>query len=373
MSIHAQVLDFIRDPEPARFQPLALAVFADQFAMVGPYREFCLARRISPATIKAFTDIPPVSTAAFKHVVFCQGEPQRVFVTSGTTHGRQRRGRHLIADLELYRASALGHLRRMLFPDGQRPSMLALHPTADRMPESSLSQMISWCIESFGGTRASCCATPRQVDCEGAFEFLRMAEAQGEPVCLLTTTAAASALFEHLRVSGARIRLAAGSRLMDTGGAKGQSKPLAPDEVRAMAYQRLAIAPQYVINEYGMTELCSQLYDATELNCPDAAEGGERIKIAPPWLKVIARDAGTLRPLPAGEIGMLSFFDLANAGSVSALLTEDLGIVNADGTVRVLGRAIGTDPRGCALSIEQFGRGERPHPGPLPGQGEGRQ
>jgi hypothetical protein len=158
---------------------------------------------------------------------------------------------------------------------------------------------------------------------------------------------------------------------MDTGGAKGQTQPLAPGEVLAMAQRYLAIRSAYVINEYGMTELCSQLYDATPLNFPGALEDGERVKIAPPWLKVIARDPATLRPLGPGETGLLSFFDLANAASVSALLTEDLGMVNADGTVRIFGRIIDADPRGCALGIEQFAHTSYPHPSPLPGQGEG--
>jgi Acyl-CoA reductase (LuxC)/Acyl-protein synthetase, LuxE len=377
MSVQTQVLDFIRRPDPTRFESLALAVFADQFANVGAFRQFCLSRGVSPARIASPGDIPPVSTAAFKYVEFYSGTPERVFVTSGTTRGRQQRGRHLVTNLELYRASALGHLERMMFPDRQRPWMLALHPTADRMPESSLSQMISWCIESLCGARSLCCASPQQVDCAAALDFLRAAEASAEPVCILATTAAASALFEYLSDRGARLRLAAGSRLMDTGGPKGQSKPLTPEEVRALAFQYLALAPAYVINEYGMTELSSQLYDATALNCPGAAEGGERDKIAPPWMRVIARDPATLRALPPGEIGLLSFIDLANAGSVSALLTEDLGVVNTDGTVRVLGRVIGLDPRGCALSIEQFARGEHPRPDPhpnlLPGQGEERQ
>jgi hypothetical protein len=371
MSIYDQVLDFIDRPDAARFERLALAVFAYQFANVGPYREFCLNWSISPETVVAVADLPPVSTAAFKHVAFCAGSPERIFLTSGTTRGRDQRGRHLVPDLRLYQASALKHLARMLFPDRCRPRMLALHPTADRMPESSLSQMISWCFEGFGGARTRCCATPQQVDSQAAFEFLRAAETMAEPVCILTTTAALSALFEYLRLRGPRLNLAAGSRLMDTGGAKGQATPLTAAEVLEMAQHYLAIPPAYVINEYGMTELSSQLYDATPLNCPGASESADRVKIAPPWLKVIARDPATLRPVAPGQTGLLSFFDLANAGSVSALLTEDLGTVNADGTVRIFGRIIGSDPRGCALSIEQFAGASHPQPNSLLGQGEG--
>ena len=55
--------------------------------------------------------------------------------------------------------------------------------------------------------------------------------------------------------------------MMDTGGAKGQAVPMQATEVIARAGDLLAIAPAMVINEYGMTELCSQLYDATPFNC----------------------------------------------------------------------------------------------------------
>ena len=63
-------------------------------------------------------------------------------------------------------------------------------------------------------------------------------------------------------------------------------------------------------------------------------------------MRVTARDPVTLRPMPDGEIGLLTFFDLANVGSVSAVMTEDLGWVER-GRVRVLGRATGA--RGSRL------------------------
>jgi len=54
-----------------------------------------------------------------------------------------------------------------------------------------------------------------------------------------------------------------------------------------------------------------------------------------------------------GDVGLLSFFALAIVGSVSALMTEDFGVIE-NGAVRVLGRAAAGDPRGCALAIEEF-------------------
>jgi len=361
MSIYEQVLTFIHRPEPELFERLALDVFRHQFETVGAYREYCKARGIEPGAVRCVDDVPAVSNIAFKYAdLAIDGAAllpgARTFLTSGTTQGRERRGRHIVARPEIYRASAITHLRTMLFPDARRIAMLAIHPTADAMPESSLSAMITWCIEEFAtGTRLAA-ASRERVDVGAAAAFLAGCNARREPVGILGTTAAFAALFAELRRADIKLRLAAGSRMMDTGGAKGQAVPMTASEVVESAGETLSIAPAMVINEYGMTELCSQLYDATELNCPGASSGEDRYKIAPPWLRVTARDPVTLRPMADGEPGLLTFFDLANVGSVSAIMTEDAGWVER-GRVRVLGRAAG-EARGCALAIGQFSAAE---------------
>ncbi|MGH7916617.1 MAG: hypothetical protein ACREQE_04045 [Candidatus Binataceae bacterium] len=355
MTIFDKVLRFIENPAPDDFEAIALEVFGYQFENVPAYHQYCLSRAIKPARVRSSGEIPPVSTIAFKYVQLeSRAEAitpaARLFLTSGTTSGRDLRGRHLVLHPEIYRASAVRHLAAMLFPDGRRTAMLTLHPTADKMPESSLSQMISWCFEEFGAGPAWCAGGRSAVDTAGAIEFLRIN--RSVPVCILGTTAALAALFDSLRAKTIRLRLAEGSRVMDTGGAKGQTVPLTADEVIATAQALLGIEPAHVINEYGMTEMCSQLYDRTSFN--SAIAGGDvRVKIAPPWLRVSALDPASLAPLREGKAGLLAFFDLANVGSVSALLTEDVGTVNG-GKVRIFGRAAAAEPRGCALAIEQF-------------------
>ncbi|MGC2493508.1 hypothetical protein [Candidatus Binatus sp.] len=361
MSIYQQVLTFIHRPEPESFERLALDVFRHQFETVGAYRSYCEGRRIQPDAVGGVDDIPAVSNVAFKYACLASDRAERspdaaVFLTSGTTQGRERRGRHVVARPDIYRASAMAHLRTMLFPDARRMAILAMHPTADVMPESSLSAMISWSIEEFGTRRILTAASRERVDAAEAIAFLAYCEARREPVCIMGTTAAFAALASGLRSGNRKIRLAAGSRMMDTGGAKGQIVPMPASEVIAQAGDLLAIAPAMVINEYGMTELSSQLYDATSFNCPGALTAEERYKIPPPWLHVTARDPMTLRPMPDGEVGMLTFFDLANVGSVSAVMTEDLGYVER-GRVHVLGRAAG-EARGCALGIGEFAAAE---------------
>ena len=360
MSIYEQVLTFIHRPEPESFQRLALDVFRHQFKAVGAYRRYCEGRGVDPDAVRIVDDVPAVSNLAFKYADLAIDGAARsaeaaIYLTSGTTQGRERRGRHIVARPEIYRASAIAHLRTMLFPDARRVAILAMHPTADATAESSLAAMISWCIEEFGTGTHLAAASRDRIDVEVASRFLADAEARREPVCILGTTAAFAALFSELRSSGVKLRLAPGSRMMDTGGAKGQAVPMQASEVIGRAGELLGIAPAMVVNEYGMTELCSQLYDATAFNCPGVSNTNtqERFKIPPPWLRVTARDPVTLRPMPDGEIGLLTFFDLANVGSVSAVMTEDLGWVER-GRVRVLGRANGGEARGCALAIGQF-------------------
>ncbi|MGA9720832.1 MAG: hypothetical protein WBQ86_00125 [Candidatus Binatus sp.] len=359
MSIYEQVLTFIHRPQPEAFERLALDVFRHQFETVGAYRDYCEGRGAEPGAVRSVDEVPAVSNVAFKYADLAiegaaRSPDAAVFLTSGTTQGRELRGRHIVARPEIYRASAIAHLRTMLFPDARRMAILAMHPNPEVMPESSLAAMIGWCIEEFG-TRAQVAASRERVDVEAAAAFLGDCETRREPVCILGTTAAFAALFSTLDSGGVRLRLAPGSRMMDTGGAKGQGVPMRASEVIARAGELLAIEPAMAINEYGMTELCSQLYDATAFNSSDVSRTNieVRCKVPPPWMRVTARDPITLRPMPDGEVGLLTFFDLANVDSVSAVMTEDFGWVER-GRVRVLGRATAGEARGCALGIAQF-------------------
>lgn len=359
MSIHEEVLTFIHRPQPEAFERLALDVFRHQFERVGAYRRYCDLRGAEPGAVRNVDEVPAVSNVAFKYADLAIDGAARspdaaIFLTSGTTQGRDRRGRHIVARPEIYRASAIAHLRTMLFPDARRMAVLAMHPAADTMPESSLAAMIGWCIAEFG-TRAHVASSRERVDVEAAAAFLADCEARREPVCILGTTAAFATLFSRLGSGGVRLRLAPGSRMMDTGGAKGQAVPMRASEVIARAGELLSIAPAMAINEYGMTELCSQLYDATAFNSPGVSSTNieDRCKVPPPWMRVTARDPITLRPMPDGGIGLLTFFDLANVDSVSAVMTEDFGWVDS-GRVRVIGRAAAGEARGCALGIAQF-------------------
>ena len=54
-----------------------------------------------------------------------------------------------------------------------------------------------------------------------------------------------------------------------------------------------------------------------------------------------------------GEVGPIAVYDLANTGSVLAVLTADLGRRIGDG-FEVLGRQAGAEARGCSIAVDEL-------------------
>jgi hypothetical protein len=96
-----------------------------------------------------------------------------------------------------------------------------------------------------------------------------------------------------------------------------------------------------------MTELTSQAYTKA------LSDGDPDLFFCPPWMRVRILDPTTLQEQPEGEEGMIALLDLANIGSALHLLTEDLGVADAEG-FRLRGRAAGAGLRGCSLTAEEL-------------------
>ncbi len=343
--------------EDAQFNALATAAFAWQFERNRPYAAYCERRGRTPDRVTSWLDIPAVPTAAFKHAVLVAGraaDAEAVFRTSGTTRGEQRRGSHYVLDLSLYHCSLLPAFAAMVLPDGARLAMFSLVPPPRDLPDSSLAHMIATVMEQLGSRRSGWFAsTAHGIAGDTLDEALHEAQRAGEPVCLLGTASAFVHWTDELLAKQRRYRLPAGSRLMDTGGFKGRGRDVGEDALRALYLERCAIPPTHCVNEYGMTELCSQFYDSTLFERVRSGAAGNRRKLAPPWVRTLVVDPETLEPLPAGATGLLRHVDLANLGSVLAVQTEDMGILVDDG-FRVLGRAAGAEPRGCSLAMDEL-------------------
>ena len=329
------------------FNALALKAFVCQFDHIPTFRAFCERRGSTPATVERWQDVPAVPTRAFTQMDFAVAEPEVVFLTSGTTQGVEHRGRHLVPRASLYRQSLVPTFQRHLL-DGVRMPFLSLIPPPEELPSSSLSFMV--------GAAAAALAdeTYWVVDGAGALDeerlraVMRGAAATAEPVLLLGTALALVHAVERFEVTPAD-PLPSGSRVMETGGFKGSSREIG----RAELYDRITgatgVPRECIISEYGMTELLSQLYEPVLSEGP----GAVGVHVAPAWLKVRALDPVTLREVEAGEPGLLAFFDLANAGSVCHVLTEDVGSV-IGGRVHLQGRVQGAEPRGCSRAMDEL-------------------
>jgi hypothetical protein len=335
---------------PGRFEALALRVFRHQFALNRPYRALCEARGTTPDNVTTWSETPAVPVAAFKVLELVCGRPgdaERLFRTSGTTGGAEARGVHLVPALDVYRSSLLPPFRAHVVPDVDRIRFVSLIPSPSDLPDSSLSFMVGAAAESLASEVAWA------VDGEGRFDIdmldraLRGAREAGEPVLLLGTAFAfVHALDRQPAVLG---RLPDGSRIMETGGFKGRAREMPKSELYALLTARTGVPRERIVNEYGMTELLSQLYEPVL----SAGLDGADVHRPPPWLAVRALDPTTLAPLAEGEEGLLSFFDLANVGSVSHILTEDVGSV-VGGRVRLVGRTPGAEPRGCSRAMDEL-------------------
>jgi hypothetical protein len=336
------------------FEGWALRVFAHQYERNAPYRAFCDRRGVTPRTVAAWDDVPAVPTAAFRRLDLACGPAEATFRTSGTTGGPDARGRHLVPALGLYHAAALAAFERFVLPDATRlPCILLLPPPAVR-PDSSLVHMCAAVADAFA-PRADWYVGTGGLEIDRLLERLAEDERSGEAVLLAGVTAAFVALFDACRTRGRDLRLGPGSRVMDTGGQKGLTRPVSRAAFLRSCWTALGIPAYFCVNEYGMTELCSQRYDSVLDDRFRGRSLAPRRLVAPPWLRTRVLDPDTLAPVPPGTTGLLCHHDLANAGSVSAVLTEDLGRSIGDDGIELQGRVTGAPPRGCGLLLAELG------------------
>jgi len=322
---------------------------------VAPYARFS-AQRLGGRDIVGVDDIPALPTDAFRFARISSREPsedQRTFLSSGTT--QEARSTHALADLSLYDAAARAAARHALFPDRDQMALIVLAPHERELAESSLSYMLARFVEWFGNDRSTHVWPLERPELDRLTSRLEHAALAHTPVALLGTSFAFVHAIDALHER--RFALPAGSRIMQTGGFKGRSRELDPDEMRRLLSDTFAVAPDLVVAEYGMTELSSQLYDDTlrtrVLGRADELSPQPRRLWAPPWVRVSVVHPETLRPLPNGERGLVRIDDLANLDSVAFIQTSDLGELDQHG-LTLHGRASAAVARGCSITADQL-------------------
>ena len=325
-ALQEEVLRWLADPQSRPFERVLLDLHAWQFRHNEPYHVFCRSLGIG-ADPGDWRRIPCVPQSAFKHAdlrSFPSEETIKTFRTSGTTG--EGFGQHHFRTLQIYETSVREGWRDAGLPAGP---FLVIAPHPDEAPHSSLSHMLATLAP-----RGSFIANGGIID----LDRLRAISA---PVCLLGTALGFLHLMEELGAE--RIPLPPGSTAMETGGYKGSGRNISRGQLYDMIAEKLAIEPDSIFNEYGMTELSSQFY----------ARGPRGWHHAPPWARAIVADPVTLEEVAEGETGILLVYDAANVGSVVGIRTQDLAVKRGT-AFELLGRDPAALPRGCSRAADEW-------------------
>jgi hypothetical protein len=329
-----------------QFDSLALELFALQFKHNSAYRKICEARRLTPQAVEHWTQIPAVPTGAFKELELTSLAPDEraaVFHSSGTTEQKPSRHFHNAESLAVYETSLW---KRFQLCFGDAGELVFLTPNQNAAPHSSLVHMFETVRRKFGLPES---AFTGNISADGSWavnfaatiQKLETASDAGRPLTLLGTAFSFVHLLDHLARNNLQFRLPEDSRVMETGGYKNRSRTMPKAELHARITERLGIAPDNIICEYGMSELSSQAYDLRSQNEKRAFQ-------FPSWARVQIISPEANREVVDGETGLIRIFDLANVFSVAAIQTEDLGIRRGDG-FELTGRAQLAEARGCSL------------------------
>ena len=262
-----------------------------------------------------------------------------------------QRGRHVRAAPRPLSRLRARHLRA-LPPAGRRPPSVPLPAAAarrcDPTPRSSTcargsARRSAPSGEWFAGRGRARRRAPASRACA------RASRRRATPCCSPGPTAGFVAALRRRLVVPARSRQPAHGHRRPEGHA---TRPLSRAGFLRACWTHLGIAGYFCVNEYGMTELCSQRYDeraARSLRRPQPrAPPARRAAVA---AHARARSRHPRRPSTPAPSGLLCHHDLANAGSVSVVLTEDLGRTVGDDGIEVVGRVPGAPPRGCGLLL----------------------
>ena len=324
--LETMLLAWLRRPDTRSPGEVLTELHTFHFCRNAAYRAFCRSLGV-PDQVADWRQIPCVPQDAFKHADLRSFPPEetiKTFRTSGTTG--EGFGQHHFRTLGVYEAAVREGWRHAGLPAGP---FLVIAPHPDEAPHSSLSHMLATLAP-----REAFIAPGGEID----LDRLRTVTTS---VCLLGTALGFLNLCEQLGTE--QLVLPPGSTAMETGGYKGSGRDISRAELYGSISRTLGIAPEDIINEYGMTELSSQFY----------ARGPHGRHHGPPWARAIVADPVTLQEVGEGETGILLVYDAANVGSVTGIRTQDLAI-RRDGAFELLGRDPAALPRGCSRAADEW-------------------
>ena len=310
--------------DEVEFKKKALEVFHFQRENCLVYKEYVrILNKPDPTCIE---EIPflPISFFRTQKIITHDKKTEIIFKSSGTTD--KDRSQHLVADIELYKTSFLKSYEQFIGKPEEQV-ILALLPNYVEQGDSSLVFMVDDLIKKSGTDLSGFVLN----SIEEVQKRYRVAIKANKKCVIIGVSYALLDLAE----SGSDFSQAC---VIETGGMKGRRKELIKEEIHAILKQGLNL--NFVMSEYGMTELLSQAYSIND----------GRFQ-TPKWMKILIRDVyDPLTFEEEGKLGGVNIIDLANIYSCSFIATDDLGRKYAD-YFTISGRMDNSILRGCNLLV----------------------
>jgi phenylacetate-coenzyme A ligase PaaK-like adenylate-forming protein len=319
--LHGKVFDF---------DETALDLFRFQAETNPVYREYLKARKIRPSQIRQIEEIPFLPIGFFKtHPVVCG--PLDLFggnyASSGTTG--MTTSKHYIWSEEFYLQHTL-NLFEKEYGCIEDFHLLALLPSYLERKGSSLVSMADYLIKRSNSPHSGFYLYNNKE----LLDKIELLQKKSQKVLLLGVTFALLDLAE----SGRAIPQAENLIVMETGGMKGRRREMIREEVHDTL--KKAFGVNSVHSEYGMTELMSQAYSK-----------GDGKYTLPTTMRVYLRDVNDPFSPAQRSQGGVNVIDLANFHSCAFIETQDLGKIDHEGKVEILGRFDNSEIRGCNLLL----------------------
>lgn len=313
--------------EQDNFEALALETFSFQYAQNEVYRNYVKKLGITPREVDSVLKIPFLPIGLFKSQVIKTSDfvEELIFQSSGTTGTVN--SRHFIKDARLYKKSFLEGFRKFYGPPEQW-CFVGLLPSYLERKDSSLIFMVDELIRMSGHSQSNFYL----YDLENLAIALHDLENTNQKTLLIGVTYALLEFAEKFPMPLHH------TTVMETGGMKGRRRELTRIEVHNILMKQFGLLS--IHSEYGMTELLSQAYSSHD---------GKFQHV--PWMQVFIRNEDDPLEVSPKGTGIVNIIDLANLYSCSFIATDDVGIVFDDGTFEILGRADGSDLRGCNLLV----------------------
>jgi len=314
------------------FLRLALQVFNFQYQNNAVYKEWVDLLKINPSEVDELPKIPFLPVEFFKkfEVVSSRTNKDTVRFTSSSTTS-QIPATHYVNNIRLYEKSFLKGFE-LFYGKPEEYCILALLPNYLQRGGSSLVYMCKELIE-----RSQHSGSGFFLDnLDELISKIKELRQTKQKVLLIGVSYALMDLCEK------NISLNENFVVMETGGMKGTRKELLKEELHT--YLKKGFKVDTIHSEYGMTELLSQAYSKRD-----------GLFESPPWMRFLTREVDDpLKIRTDHKTGGINVIDLANMYSCSFIATKDLGRINENNFLELMGRYDHSDVRGCNLMMGDF-------------------